>query len=209
MLPPPARPAWFMLRDGAQYGPYTTGVLAGFVAEGRLRKQDNVWHEGATLRLEVGLLPPFGEKEEEPEAGMAGAEPLEGDDPEVQLPDLGEGDWFSLEIQPGETEVGNWIVGLVTDWQDVAGSLVVTDKRVLFRPKIAGVHLGDILVSQTREFKDANNLILFRDEIVSVHSKRKVLNTYIYVETAYGDTIAFNRGISKVEPVVAALQPAG
>ena len=208
-LPPPARPAWFMLRDATQYGPYTTGQLAGFVAEGRVRREDSVWHEGAAVRLEVGLLPPFGEKEDEPAPGPEAEEPAEPDDLAALAPDPGEGDWDSLEIQPGETEVGNWIVGLVTDWQDVAGSLIVTDKRVLFKPKIAGVHLGDILVSQTREFKDANNLILFRDEIVSVHSKRKVLNTYIYVETAYGDTIAFNRGISKVEPVVAALQPGG
>jgi hypothetical protein len=208
-LPPPARPAWFMLRDGAQYGPYTTGQLAGFVAEGRMKREDDVWHEGATVRLAVGLLPPFGEKEDELVDGLSSEEPAEPDALAALPPDLGEGEWDSLKIQPGETEVGNWIVGLVTDWRDVAGSLIVTDKRVLFKPKVAGATLGGILASQTRGFKDAHTLVLFRDEIVSVHSKRKVLNTYIYVETAHGDTIAFNRGISSVDPVIAALQPGG
>lgn len=59
-LPPPAEAAWFMLRDGAQFGPYTTGQLATYLAEGRILKQDSVWHEGAAVRLEAGQLPPFG-----------------------------------------------------------------------------------------------------------------------------------------------------
>ena len=59
-LPPPAQAAWFMMRDEAQYGPYLVAALAGYVAEGRARPQDSVWHQGAAVRLEVQQLPPFG-----------------------------------------------------------------------------------------------------------------------------------------------------
>jgi ribosomal protein S27E len=216
-LPPPAQAAWLMLRDGAQYGPYTTGQLAGFIAERRILPKDSVWYQGAPVRLEAGQLPPFGEVEDQPApeptpvetpaAVAAPAEPGAPAMPAVAAADLGEGDWDSLDIQAGETELGNWIVGLVTDWRDVAGSLIVTDKRLLFKPKIAGATLGGILASQTKGFKDGHTIILPRELIVGVESKRQVLNKYIYVTLADGGVLGFNRGVMSADPILAALQP--
>jgi hypothetical protein len=59
-LPPPAARAWMALRGGAQqFGPYTIAELASYIAEGRLQANDEVWHEGAAVRLAVRQLPPL------------------------------------------------------------------------------------------------------------------------------------------------------
>lgn len=209
-LPPPAQAAWFMLREGAQFGPYTTGQLAGYIAEGRILRQDSVWYQGAAVRLEVSQLPPFGEVEARP-APVDAPAPVEtaaSDLPAAAaMPASGDADWDSLEIQPGETSLGSWVVGLVTDWRDVAGALIVTDRRLMFKPKLAGATLGGLLASQTRSFKDEHTIILDRALVTAVNSKRKVLNTYIYVTLADGYVLGFNRGLMKVDPIVAALQP--
>jgi len=57
-LPPPPARAWMLLRGGTeQFGPYSIGELASYIAQGRLHPNDEVWHEGAAVRLSVRLLP--------------------------------------------------------------------------------------------------------------------------------------------------------
>jgi hypothetical protein len=50
-----------MTRDGSQqFGPYTLAQLGAYIAERRIVPGDGVWHNGATVRLNAGQLPPFG-----------------------------------------------------------------------------------------------------------------------------------------------------
>ena len=207
-LPPPAQAAWFMLRDGGQFGPYTTGQLAGYVAEGRILPTDSVWYQGAAVRLEVNQLPAFGEVEEQPasaplpaEAAAAPAAPPAA----ASLPADGS-DWDSVEVQPGETKLDSWVVSLSSMGIETAGSLTVTDRRLLFKPKFGGQSIVGMVISQTESFKDESSVILMRDQILSVRQERRFLNKYIIVTIAEGD-IHFNRGVMSAEPILAALQP--
>ncbi|HEV7661043.1 MAG TPA: DUF4339 domain-containing protein [Allosphingosinicella sp.] len=57
-LPAPAARAWMLLRGGSQqFGPYAFAEVARFLAEGRLQPSDEIWHEGAALRLALHRLP--------------------------------------------------------------------------------------------------------------------------------------------------------
>ena len=57
-LPAPAARAWMLLRGGSQpFGPYAIAEVARFLAEGRLQLSDEIWHEGATVRLALHRLP--------------------------------------------------------------------------------------------------------------------------------------------------------
>jgi hypothetical protein len=57
-LPAPAARAWMLLRGGSQqFGPYAIAEVALFLAEGRLQLSDEIWHDGATVRLALHRLP--------------------------------------------------------------------------------------------------------------------------------------------------------
>lgn len=57
-LPAPAARAWMLLRGGSQpFGPYAIAEVARFLAEGRLQPSDEIWHEGAAVRLALHRLP--------------------------------------------------------------------------------------------------------------------------------------------------------
>ncbi|MEA3013436.1 MAG: hypothetical protein QOD42_1981 [Sphingomonadales bacterium] len=57
-LPAPAARAWMLLRGGSQqFGPYAIAEVARFLGEGRLQLSDEIWHEGAALRLALHRLP--------------------------------------------------------------------------------------------------------------------------------------------------------
>jgi hypothetical protein len=57
-LPAPAARAWMLLRGGSQpFGPYAIAEVARFLAEGRLQLSDEIWHDGATVRLALHRLP--------------------------------------------------------------------------------------------------------------------------------------------------------
>src|SRR5207237_6057275 len=60
-LPAPGEAAWLMTRSGAdQYGPYTLAQLGEYIAERRILPGDGIWYQGASVRLNVNQLPPFG-----------------------------------------------------------------------------------------------------------------------------------------------------
>ena len=60
-LPPPGQAAWLMTRSGSdQYGPYTVGQLADYIAERRILPNDGIWYQGASVRLNVSQLPRLG-----------------------------------------------------------------------------------------------------------------------------------------------------
>ena len=211
-LPPPAQPAWFMLRDGSRFGPYTTGQLAGYVAERRILPNDSVWYQGAAMRLDVNQLPAFGEVDERsaPQTDIAQSQPLPGPLPPapaetVSLPADGS-DWTSVEVQRGETKLDSWLVSLWSMGLETSGSLTITDRRLLFKPKIGGRSLVGMIISQTRTFKDSSRIVLGRDRIISVHHEKRLLNNHVVVTTPDG-TIDFNRGVMSADAIVAALQP--
>ena len=122
-------------------------------------------------------------------------------------PAYGYADWSSVEVQPGETSLGNWFVGLRSYGPDVSGSLTVTDRRILFKPKVAGTSLLGMLLSQRKQFKDEHTVVLGRDQVVAVHSEKPLLIRWIYVTTANGTVFGFNRGVMSADPILAALQP--
>lgn len=128
--------------------------------------------------------------------------------PAAPLPADGHADWSSLDVQPGETSLGSWVVALQSDYSaDVTGSLTVTDRRLLFAPKVAGTTLVGMLLSQRKGFKDDHTVVLGREHIVDVRSERRFLNTYISVTTSDGGVLAFNRGLMSPDPIIAALRP--
>ena len=85
-LPPPAEAAWFMLREGAQYGPYRIADLAGWIVEGRILAKDSIWYRGAPLRLDVDRLPRFGVAEIEASEAPASVEPEPAPKPAASEP---------------------------------------------------------------------------------------------------------------------------
>jgi len=116
-------------------------------------------------------------------------------------------DWSSVQVQPGETSLGSWVVALNSYGPDVTGSLTITDRRVLFKPKVAGTSLVGMLLSQRKSFKDQNTVVLGRDQVVGVQVEKRMLNTWILVATAAGPVLGFNRGLMSPDPIVAALKP--
>jgi hypothetical protein len=209
VLPPPTQAAWFMLRDGGQFGPYTTGQLAGYVAERRILPTDSVWYQGAAVRLDVSQLPPFGEVEEQSASAPIAAEaptPAPVVPPAAASLPADGSDWDSVEVQPGETKLDSWVVSLWSMGIETAGSLTVTDRRLLFKPKFGGRSIVGMVISQTRSFKDESSIILPRERILAVRQERRLLNKYVIVTIAEGD-IHFNRGVMSADPILAALQP--
>jgi hypothetical protein len=57
MLPAPAARAWHLSRAGSQFGPYTLDELTTYLAGGQILPTDEVWHDGAAVRIPVGHLP--------------------------------------------------------------------------------------------------------------------------------------------------------
>jgi hypothetical protein len=111
-------------------------------------------------------------------------------------------------VQPGEASLGTWLVALQSHYgPDVSGALTITDRRILFSPKVAGTTVLGMFLSQGQDFKDRHTVVLGRDSVVAVHSEKRLINTWIFVTTGNGDVFAFNRGLMSAEPIVAALQP--
>lgn len=107
-------------------------------------------------------------------------------------------------MQPGEVPLGTWIVALLRGG-GVTGVLTVTDRRLLFKPKIAGTSLLTMLTSQLPTFKARNTVVLAKDQIAAVDSKKGLLVTRITVITADGAVCAFNRSGSNVAPILQAI----
>lgn len=56
-LPAPDARAWHLSRAGAPFGPYTLAEFNAYVANGSIQPSDEVWHDGAAVRIAVGQLP--------------------------------------------------------------------------------------------------------------------------------------------------------
>lgn len=56
-LPAPDARAWRLMRGGGTFGPYNVAELAAYIAEGRILAADNIWHDGAQVRITVAQLP--------------------------------------------------------------------------------------------------------------------------------------------------------
>lgn len=213
VLPPPAEIAWFALRDTAQYGPYRLADLASWVAEGRIRPQDSIWHQGATVRQTVNQLPPFGIAPPEMAGSVAPAAAVPTPAPaaapaSAPAPSADGSDWTSIEVQPGEVVLGKWNIALdaYSNGVQPGGKLTITDRRLLFKPTVGGRSLVGMAISQTKSFKAENRIVLSRDRITGVSAARRLLNVYVTVTTLDGD-IVFNRGPISADAIVAALQP--
>src|SRR5207253_2288702 len=213
VLPPPAEAVWFALRDGAQYGPYRLADLASWVAEGRIRPQDSIWHQGAAVRQTVNQLPPFGiappgmETSAPPAAAVQAPVPAAAPAP-APAPSADGSDWTSIDVQPGEVVLGKWNIALDSYAYGVqpGGKLTITNRRLLFKPTVGGRSLVGMAISQTKSFKAENMIVLSRDRITGVSAARRLLNVYVTVSTLDGD-IVFNRGPISADAIVAALQP--
>jgi len=108
-------------------------------------------------------------------------------------------------VQPGETSVGSWLVALLGRGAGFSGILTVTDRRVLFKPKVAGTSLMGMLISQIPTAKARNIVVLRRDEIASVSSRKALIDTRIIITARDGTTYMFNRGVVSADPILAAL----
>lgn len=125
--------------------------------------------------------------------------------PSAPAPD--QANWDSVEVQPGETSLGSWIVAIRSVGPDVTGRLTVTDRRILFKPQVAGTSLFGMLMSQRKGFKDQYTLVLPREKVASVHSEKGMINTKVVVTTIDNVAFGFIRGLLSSEPILAALQP--
>jgi hypothetical protein len=114
-------------------------------------------------------------------------------------------DWSSLEVQPGETAIDSWLVGLIGRGPGVSGILTVTNRRILFKPKVAGTSLAGMLISQLPQLKERNRVVLGKDQIVAVSSEKGLINTRITITAANGEIFAFNRGVASADPILAAI----
>lgn len=72
-LPAPDARGWHLMRGSTTFGPYNVAELAAFIAEGRILPSDNIWHDGATVRIAVGQLPPLGAAPAQPAAPQPAA----------------------------------------------------------------------------------------------------------------------------------------
>ena len=212
VLPPPAEAAWFALRDGATYGPYRLADLASWVAEGRIRPQDSIWHSGAAIRLTVNQLPPFGIAPpglEDSATSAAVQTPVPATAPvPAPAPSADGSDWTSIQVQPGEVVLGSWNISLASNTYGVqpGGKLTITDRRLLFKPTVGGHSLLGMAISQTKSFKAENTIVLSRDRITGASAARRLLNVYVTVTTLDGDLV-FNRGPISADAILATLQP--
>lgn len=115
-------------------------------------------------------------------------------------------DWSSIEIQPGEVSLGNWMVALQARGPDMTGVLTVTDRRILFKPKVGGTSVLGMLISQMSHVKARNTVVLMKDQVVGVRLDKGMINTSILVSTADGAVYAFTRGLMSSDPIVAAIE---
>lgn len=169
----------------------------------------------ATLVAELrALAPSRSAPQQAPVPPVAAAQPYPANPPPhysappaaAPAPAHGYADWSSVEVQPGETPLGTWLLAVRDNGPDVTGSLTITDRRILFKPRVAGASLLGMLLSQRRSFKDRYTIVLGRDRVVRVQSEKHVISTWIYVTTADGAVCAFNRGLMSADPILAALQ---
>jgi hypothetical protein len=121
-------------------------------------------------------------------------------------PAHGDANWESVEVQPGETALGSWLVGLLERSYGLSGMLTVTDRRLLFKPKVAGTSLAGMLISQLPTFKERNTVVLRKDQIAAVRSDKGLINTKIQVTALDGATYIFNRGVASADPILAAIE---
>lgn len=144
-----------------------------------------------------------------PQPSLAVAAPAPRPHPPAppQQPAYGHGDWNSLEVQPGETAQGSWIVALIVNGlADVTGSLTVTDRRILFKPQVAGGTPLVMLASAASGYTERHWLVLRRDQVAGVHSEKGFVNTKVFVTMADGAIHGFVRGLMSADPIVAAIQ---
>jgi hypothetical protein len=133
--------------------------------------------------------------------------PYRAPPPAPAAPAQSSANWGSVEVQPGEVPLGSWTVAIRSVGPDVTGRLTVTDRRILFKPQVAGTTLFGMLLSQRKGFKDQYTLVLPRDKVASVHSEKGMINTKIVVTTVDNVAFGFIRGLLSSEPILAALQP--
>jgi len=115
-------------------------------------------------------------------------------------------DWSSIQVQPGEVELGSWLVALLLGFaHGVTGMLVVTDRRVIFRPKVGGTSLVGMAVSQLPTYKARHTVILGKHEIASATCDKGMINNKIRIVAADGTTYVFNRQIASADPIMAAI----
>ena len=117
-------------------------------------------------------------------------------------------DWTSLAVQPWEREIGHWIMGLLGGGS-VSGVLVVTDRRLLFKPKVGGTTIVGMLVSQLPTYKDRHTIVLAREQIATIRSEKGIVNTKIWITAVDGTTYGLNRGVQSADPILEALRQGG
>ena len=109
-------------------------------------------------------------------------------------------------MEPGEIEIDRWTVGLLARGPGVTGALIVTNRRVLFKPRVAGSSVFTMLLSQMQSFKKRYEIVIRKDQIASAHCENGMINNKIFVTTVTGETHIFNRGLVDADPIVAAIQ---
>lgn len=124
--------------------------------------------------------------------------------PAAPAPTYGAADSNSVEVQPGEVSLGTWIVALLRG-AGVTGVLTVTDRRLLFKPKVAGTGVLTMLVSQLPTYKARYMVVLAKQQIVAVDSTKGVIHTRITVTASDGNVYEFNRAGSNVGPILEAI----
>jgi hypothetical protein len=115
---------------------------------------------------------------------------------------------MAIELQQGETSLGNWTVNCESPARRATnGSLMVTDRRILFDPKMeaGGRAAKQIRQSLSSGWKANNTVTVDRDQVTGVEAKKGFFSKKVIVSLAGGETLVFNRGMMSVDPILAAL----
>ena len=114
---------------------------------------------------------------------------------------------MGIELQAGENQLGSWAVYYErAGARQGTGDLIVTDRRLLFDPKMEA---GSRSIRQARQmlsgnWKEQNAVAIDRAQVTGVSAEKRLLSKKVLI-SAGGRTYIFNRGLLSVDPIVAAL----
>jgi hypothetical protein len=115
----------------------------------------------------------------------------------------------ATELLPGERRLGTWTINyLPPDGGRFTGPLVVTDRRLLFQARFDASPGG--LLKELAPFRSTRGLVAIpREHVRRVEKRGRFLRRQLAVLLDNGETHLFDRGVSGVDKLAAAIAGMG
>lgn len=114
---------------------------------------------------------------------------------------------MAIELQPGETELGNWTVYYERPGQrQLTGKLIVTSQRVLFEAQMDASRARGVAQLLNSHWRDARSFAVDRAEVTCVEARKSFLAKRVQLTFTDGSTHVFNRGMMSIDQIMSALQ---